>query len=57
MDSEENNVKIRVKYSCSRCGYLMPLIELQLSRMDFGCARCGNSFDNFVFHSRVADKS
>lgn len=33
---------------CMDCGYVLAADEIQFSRHDLGCPRCGNTFERFI---------
>ena len=43
-------------YQCWYCQYRIPYLEIKYARADYGCPRCGNSFENFTLHYKSEDK-
>lgn len=45
-----NNIRTTdnsVTWLCSSCDYRMTDVEMNAVRLDYGCPRCNNSFENF----------
>ena len=42
---------------CPDCGYVIEDVVFEVVRYDFGCPRCGKSFDYFVRTDKYVDKT
>jgi len=39
-------------FECRHCGYRLPEALVNQARFDYGCPRCGRSFEQFTYRKR-----
>lgn len=39
-------------FECRHCGYILPEAAVNQARFDYGCPRCGRSFEQFTYRKR-----
>lgn len=40
------------EFECLNCGYRLPEALVNQARFDYGCPRCGRSFEQFTYRKR-----
>ena len=40
------------EFECLNCGYRMAEVMVNQARFDYGCPRCGRSFEQFTYRKR-----
>ena len=40
------------EFECLNCGYRMAEVMVNQARFDYGCPRCGHSFEQFTYRKR-----
>ena len=40
------------EFECRHCGYRLPEALVNRARFDYGCPRCGRSFEQFTYRKR-----
>ena len=46
------SLKIVWEFECLNCGYRMAEVMVNQARFDYGCPRCGCSFEQFTYRKR-----